>query len=775
MKDNLSIIENFYALEEEKNTPSLESSEVSEDFKNNFINNLKKNKKTKEQLEVEEVSWSTTDSLATAQRFFSSAALGWGDELGLLVAAGVASLQTGEPTGEILFKMRQQYDKNQEEFNERFQGAALAADIAGSVASPLNFIAGPASVTSRLSQLQGVTGTAARTGALTGRAGAEGAIYGAGEADLDGLMQGASEGAMFGAGGAAVGKAVTGAAGGSLNLLTRRKIEGDLIDENGDFVPITLAAKNAGGVEGMIHALYRDVIAPSFGGKGIIKAQEEIQLGKKHELIDEHNKFIEDLKEGATVAQKSVDEQLSEANKKINAKIKEIDTTSKKEQASLAKRLKRLGETQESEVIIKDALKQTGAMIDAKNLAFRNKVFLEALPESTPPAQIKEYLSLSSAQERMKFLNDLWRDNGYSVLKNRNFALNINDLQRRALAALKENQVVGNTQKLTKDIEEVWESLLEGKGGVYSGQKIATFRSYLGTLASDVMEKDPNMFRALKTIQKEVESALKKQLSPEEIKRYDAEQAAYRVNSVLINVMDSTFTTKRGAFTGEDWLAGIKSNRSQDLRTGTGPLNKDAVKLAEEKNSIEKRIARNATAVAQKRAFKVEAEMKAEAKKLKSEINKYEKLRAIKEKQIRVDSNAANEVASSRQLIIQKEAELKTLEDELRILSELRSPKMPSWFHTLAATGIMYGGVGALLTLLSGGGFAAATGAAGLGTAAAIGGGRLLSKPSAQMYIAGQSPGQQAAQEFLARDSTGRTAEILQRAAGRAGVGMLTQ
>ena len=72
-----------------------------------FQKEMKASGKSREELEVEETAWSSEDSLAAAQRFFSSAALGWGDELGLWGAAIAASASVDTPVGEIYAQMKE--------------------------------------------------------------------------------------------------------------------------------------------------------------------------------------------------------------------------------------------------------------------------------------------------------------------------------------------------------------------------------------------------------------------------------------------------------------------------------------------------------------------------------------------------------------------------------------------------------------------------------------------------------------------------------------------
>jgi hypothetical protein len=88
----------------------------------------------------------------------------------------------------------------------------------------------------------------------------------------------------------------------------------------------------------------------------------------------------------------------------------------------------------------------------------------------------------------------------------------------------------------------------------------------------------------------------------------------------------------------------------------------------------------------------------------------------------------------------------------------LRGIENPTWFHTLAATGILVG-------LTTGG-----TLGAGAGLATAVGAARVLSTPTAQRVVAGQTTPQMAIERMLQSDATGTTADILSRSVGRTGL-----
>ena len=280
-------------------------------------------KKSRGELETEKTAWSSEDSLSSAQRFFSSAALGWGDEMGLVVAAAVNSQlidplvapELNSTFSEEYQRLKKRYDEEQAAFTERQPGAALAADIGGAIASPATYVAAPAAVTARLGQLTGVGGTAARTGAFGGRAAVEGAVYGAGEAREGERLQGAEAGATAGLIGAGLTKGVTSAGGFAAEVISKRRIAGDLVDESGNFIPITLAAKSGEGTESTIQSLYRDIVAPTFGAKAIIKEQEGPILKNAEELLEKHVNWEKQLNSGIKETEAEIDTLFKNAEK----------------------------------------------------------------------------------------------------------------------------------------------------------------------------------------------------------------------------------------------------------------------------------------------------------------------------------------------------------------------------------------------------------------------------------------------------------------------------
>ncbi len=254
--------------------------------------------------------------------------------------------------------------------------------------------------------------------------------------------------------------------------------------------------------------------------------------------------------------------------------------------------------------------------------------------------------------------------------------------------------------------------------------------------------------------------SIKKQLTDKQLKAFEKEAGNWKSTVVLRDAIEGTRTdaTKRGVFNESDWITAAANNNNLDKRYGTGPLVRQAHVLEQNLRSAEKAIAKRATNLAKSRAMMVEKTIKEHSDKLQTQLKNIDADIASKKAKLRTNPQFAEDIARQTTLKNAKEAEVKQLKSQLDELKRLRSPQNPSWFHTLAATGILGATFGT--------GFQAAS----LATGGILG--RAMATPAVQRTIAGQTAPQMATQRLLQADATGRTADILSRSIGR--TGMLT-
>ena len=750
------------------------ASSITEEEKQRILQELENARKTDsksiEQSEVEQVSWSSEDSLAAAQRFFSSMALGWGDEMGLWTSAVINAMpvvgtyaQYGIDTTvrEQYDKLRAEYDAKQEAFKERQAGAALAADIAGSIASPVNVLRAPVAA-SRLGQ-------AATTG---GRVAAESAVYGAGEAGEGERLEGAVQGAGAGLVGYGVLRGGMNVAGRGVSAFTRRNVEGDLIDDAGEFVPITLAASKPDGVEGAVHTFYRDIIAPSFGGKGVVKAQEQKIVGKAKDFLDAQKEMSKKMDEGIKLKIQEQKDAMQDAADSLKNDAKRLKDAKNKESANtivpLQEKLKLLKSTKPDEITLK-ATSEVDKILKARRFDFRNQAFSNSMPATATVADLQKILSVEDIGQRMRALDELWSNKGYSMIKGKKIRVKKNEFEKALVDGISSDPVfkalitdLPGFQKNVKNVINGVQSFKDASGRI-DGDILSAIRGRLGTIASNA--GDPLLKKSYYMAQGKIDDIIKKQLTDDQLKAFEKEAGNWKSTVVLRDAVESTRTdpTKRGVFDESDWITAASKNNNLDKRYGTGPLVKQAHVLEANLKASEKAIAKRATNLAKSRAMMVEKTIKEHSDKLQTQLKNIDADIASKKAKLRNNPQFAEDIARQTTLKNAKEAEVKQLKSQLDELKRLRSPQNPSWFHTLAATGI-------LASAATAGGVIAGPAGVGAGLAAAAALGRTMATPTAQRIVAGQTAPQMATQRLLQADATGRTADILSRSIGRTGL-----
>ncbi|MDG1949632.1 MAG: hypothetical protein P8J32_02275 [bacterium] len=722
-----------------------------------YSNAYNNDSKTKEELEVEEAAWSSDDSLASAQRFFSSAALGWGDEMGLWTAAAAASVATGTPISEVYADMRKTYDAKQDAFKERQPGAALAADIAGSVASPVNAL--------KVAQAATKLGRGAQT---VGRVATEGAVYGAGEAKEGERLSGAATGA---GGGLLAYGALRGAAKGvgtGVNALTSRKVAKPLVNEAGEFIPLTLAAEGDGVVETTIQRFYKGVISPISGS---MKRQEEAIIRSPEELKEGLTKFAKQVDEGLKLAEDkaAADVKLaSDALQETGEELKRIRTKQRDGTiAPLSEKLEAIKKTKANQYVAR-ATQQATQNQNARRSVFRDQAFASAMPAKASADDIQRIGSIEDIGQRIRALDKMWAKDGYSMIKGKKIRVPANQFAKDISEGILEDPVfkvlapdIGSSFK--KNVLKTLESVdkFRDKSGRIDGDALATIRSSLGTWAS--ASSDYQLSRAYRMVQSKLDDVIKKQLTGDQLKAFNKESGNWKSTVVLRDAVESTRNSavKRGEFDETDWIKAAGKNSKYDKRYGTGPLVAQARTLESSLGTASKALAKRATNLAKAQANMIEKEIASHNNALKKSLKETEENIVKKKKQLAYSPEAQEELATLMMKENKLQQEINVVDAELKKLSNMRGPQNPSWFHGLAALGLLGGSVlsGTLAPL-----------------AAAAGVGATLATKPVQKAIAGQTATQEALQKLLKADATGATTDILSRSLGRVGGGgMFTQ
>jgi len=677
--------------------------------------------------------WTSLDSLSGALIFLEGATLGWSDEVGIGLASLAMSAGSDETQEEIYNRLKKDYDSMQESFSERHGGVATGLEIAGAVVSPI----------SKIKVASGLTG-------LVARGASEGAIYGAGKAeDVEAMKTEAFKSALAGAAGASV----VGAGG----WLLKRKIQAPLDTEKG-FVPLTLAAdKTKGSSEALLQTFYRDIVGPSWGGKGLVRTQEEAVVGPLLAAQKQRQKALVELKDVSS-------NEAKEATKQLNVALENLRDSTKAQKEGIEEAAKETAEIVKGDysrflgkegAIINRATKRIQNSIDVNSDAFRLSAFMSSLPAGTKVRQAESIVEAQNPNIAMLRLENLWAEEGFKSIKGRSFTLKPDELLQKVTERVSQNPQLqllavnkSEVASLVNNSMELLAAKRNPKTGRISGEDLSAVRSAFGTAAaskSDVGGQSVLMQNLYREVQQAVDEQMKSQLSAKGLKAFEQDLEAWATHSVLKDsvLKASTKTGVNGKFSPDDWIAAIKTNSPRQARQGRGPLRAEAENLAALNKKNEQTIVEAANKLSEKMVTRRERELTRINNKAKAErtflAEQVKKQRAL----LRNDPEVANKLAENTQKIKALEEEIATSGEELVSIGKARTPENPSWFHSLAATGTLAGA-------MSGAGFAVAGPiGGGLSLGAALKAGQVLSSPTVQRTLAGQAAPQVAAQRFV--------------------------
>lgn len=732
-------------------TPASTNPNVSLNMFDDIVGNIDK---TEEQAEVETGEWLEQDNFNTAMAFMQGVTLGWYDEYRVGITALAESALGEETYDESYARNRAIYDAQAKSFEERQPAASIGAEITGAVVSPVAKV-GPA--------VRGIAGLATR-GAV------EGGIYGAGKAkDVDTMAKEAGTGALFGLGSGAV----IGAGG----WLLKKKITTPL-EQDGVFTPITLAAKKDDAAEALFQSFYRDVVGPSLGGKGVIRAQEEKVVAPLVLKQAQREKALKDFVRASKVEAAEATAQLRNTVDNVTeaGAVKGVDVTG---QAEIAQEIvkgkydKFLGSKGE---IIARKTQQVKNIVESNNDILRLAAFDNSVPVGAKKTDVAKILEAGDPNVAMNQLEKLWQKEGFRSIKDISFRMKPEELLVQI-----ENRVAKDTTL----------SLLAGKAGVKNliedglvtlaakrnpqtgrikGEDLSAVRNSFGMAASKMSDEGGQsalMQGLYREIQSVIDENMKKQLSGKRLAAFEGDVAAWASQTVLRDAVTraSTKAGRQGRFTPDEWIASIKKNSPQQARRGKGALREQAEQLAALTAKQEGAIVASANKLANKLTARRANELKRVKNKAVAEKN------AIAKETATLKKNLSNNPASAERIAqnLKREDELKdaiaTGKNELDVIRQTRTPQNPTWYQLLASSAVI-GSLTGLQAGLTGG----LTSAAGV-----VGASRALATPTAQKIIAGQTVPQEVARQALQKPLVGGMSAVdAITSFPRVGAGMLT-
>jgi hypothetical protein len=706
-------------------------------------------------VEMQTGEWASWDSVQGARLFTEGMTLGWGDEIGLGIAAAAAAATTGTDYSTVYATMKERYNAQKQQFKQDNGALATGLELAGGLASPLNTV--------RMGS--GLVGMA-RVGA------GQGAIAGAGFSDSTDAAGIAADASM----GAVVGGALGGVLGGG-SWVMKRRVSKEL-GKGDDFIPLTLAAEGDG-VEGLIHTIYRDIVSPSHGAKDIMSAQaskvidpietaQRIRMNRFRAVKAAASHNIDKLK---TALKIDIDDL---ATKRLEDAAGITDDVAIKKAMIDGNYSMLLGE---SGPLIARRTREIAEHVDKTESSFRLQAVTESLPIGGKGSAVEDILQAENPNVAMAKLDKLWSDVGFQSIKitdagkPRSFRMKPSALREEIETLISKDpsfEVIADTKgSITSRIDSIitaMENRTDARGFM-RGDDLADLRASFGTAAAAMGDTGDSLVSKLlfKNVQKVVDDKMLKQLSGKAKDAFELDRSRWATNAVLKDAIlaASKKAGRYGRFTPDEWLAAISGNSTTAARRGQGALFNEAQATHAIITKGEEAILTSSKELATKIAARREKELnRLRSKAVAEKLSLRAKTKA-NQNTLAGSSAKAQEQAKDLDKLSSLEAEIWDFDSLLSNMNAARGVQNPTWYHSMAATQAAGSPVSQVPLPWA----AKAVGALTLG--------RKLASENAQRIVAGQSDMQKAVQSAVA-SPMGQLLQPTATAAIRAPVGMMT-
>ena len=507
-------------------------------------------------------SWSMDDSIGLANAVNRGTMVGWGDEVSAFGRAALDSILPETEADRIAreefggqeqsfgdrYRMYQQdAEKNLQDFEARRPKTAMAATLAGGLASPINRIA---------------PGVGRAPWSSIGRGAAEGAVAGLGEAKGGSTLE---EAMIEGAKGATTGGVLSGAFSGlgkAGRIISGRgdnpnlsRIAENLDQPDGSFKPIQLA-DNEGGLAGDI---YRNVFGRSWGRKN---------------LVDQETPFVERALKKAV----EMDEQLIRASDQADDLLK---TRIQGASTQAANRLTELDAAAAN--AIDDAARGGTAKAASRAARFRR----QAAQAADPQGVLKD-TNLDRPKEVANKLDDYWKNEAFQEVKSNWFDFD-ETLGNKITARIKSDpdlrlyfgdEIIPKLQKMQSRLtdqfppgtdivpEDFIEEMLKGKYQI-SGDALMAMRNAFATGANG---SSKNSY-PLRSVAREFDDFILSQLDDNAAALYRKNLDQYTTALSYMNAVRSKGARKaNGEFTPDQWMSASGKYGGKGMSSRQPPL-----------------------------------------------------------------------------------------------------------------------------------------------------------------------------------------------------------
>lgn len=631
-----------------------------------------------------EDSWDKQDTTMTARMFIDGLWLNKAEEVGSWIAAGAYKLFGGKGSEEksvteIRNEMLGMLEAESARFQEERPVAALSANIAGSILSPVSLKGGQLLSRAQDIRRSGQAAQAAQevSSALGTRALASVGAASDEAARLAQQLSGFSPRAyaiaqrtstpVLGAGLAAAESAVIGAEGqtmeerianagksaalgatfsGALSTVgfgVNKALQNNIAQQLGqgkDFVSLMFT-------DHMLSPVYRHVVSKAFGAKSLMEQQAR-NVSSRIRGIDELKErgvnLVENarkkLQQSARVIAAERDEAIENAkiladDLKDDLKAKNTIDVVDLDDVSRA-RIAGLEDTKDLNIdnIKANAAKEADEAVNALESSFRSKVYKSSLP-SAAPKHLYDDIQTLSPQEAKQTLDDTWSRFGFQRAKKARIPVSATAISRNierliestpARSILDGQAGLSLANRVVSYVDEVLSQALDGAtSGVVSGQTLVDMRSSIGRLINNISEDKFTVKEVLDPIQDYIDDLILKRLRSGAARDdFIRDRELWRIKSTLDDAVYNA-VMKKSAFSADDW---IRANAQQSKRItgrGQGIFQKEAEEirdLAKQRDEQIKLVAKKTSDNITKDAKKAIEEEKSRLSNLKKQAAK---------------------------------------------------------------------------------------------------------------------------------------------------------
>jgi hypothetical protein len=406
---------------------------------------------------------------------------------------------------------------------------------------------------------------------------AEGAVSGVGYAQQgEDLGQAAIDGMttnlMFGAALSAGGAAFRGA--------SKRRVAEEL-GTGADFKPIPVAAPGS-----TLSRVYTNILGKTFFGANLLEQQVNRWRVPLARNIQEQSAALKNLGSMSSV-ERSLQQQVAAARK-------ELKSVAEGKVAGITEDAASKFEEETARIVSINGARAT-RIDDAVNMReriFRNRAVELSLPSSMPAEEAQKVITSSrTMQEALSASRDAFEKYGYKYLdvtadgSQRIFSIDPSEFMDEIKKGISGNaeelilQFGGDTGKAATLVQEYLAAVV--KDGKISGSQLSEMRSTLGSMLGSLMEQGGEAAQrgyVIKHVLESVNQKIRGQLSGDEVKLFDADNAAWNSKMILERAVGaaSVVAGNRGAFTPSQWLAATRTVNPRRLSGGQAILQNEA-------------------------------------------------------------------------------------------------------------------------------------------------------------------------------------------------------